>query len=224
MAPPKHWSYTAWSADDKCPLLYYESYHCNNRSPMPPSAARGVRIHSLAEYYLKGNITGGVPGALAKFKTEFKALKAAKPVVEEFWGVTPEWEFKPDRAWCVMKMDAAVLPTRRNPVLEVIDFKTGREYPENAGQGELYVSIGVAKHPEIKKAVTEFWYLDLGYAIQREYSRSELLELAAIWNQRGLELMAKTVFKPRPSKKACEWCHLRTDRGGSCNEWTKVYG
>lgn len=224
MTAPAHWSYTAWSTADKCDLLYYHSYHLGNRSPPHPASQRGINVHLLSEYYLKGKITGGVPGVLAKFKYELRELKRAKPVVEEFWGVTSEWKFKAGRAWCVMKMDAAVLPTKRNPVLDVIDIKTGKEYPEHSSQGELYAAIGFAKHPQIEKAVTEFWYTDQGYSIQREYSREELKYLSLEWLERGHELMAKKVFKPRPSKRACEYCHLRTDRGGVCNEWTKVFG
>lgn len=223
MSRPTSWSFTSWSVADDCPFQYYQSWHLGNRAPQHPSAARGESIHKFAEYYLKGEIEG-IPHVLAKFASEFIELKKAQPVVERFWGVTEDWEFKDGRAWCTMKMDAAVLPTKKDPTLVVIDFKTGKEYPKHPKQGELYAAIGFAKHPEIEEAITEFWYTDLGYPIQRTYSREELKELKELWQSRGTTLLSKQSFKPKPSLEACKWCHLRTDRGGVCNEWTKVYG
>lgn len=224
MVAPTHWSYSSWSTFNRCPLAYQQSYLLGNRSPQGPSAARGERIHKLAEHYLKGDITGGIPQALAKFKAEFKNLKAARPVVEEFWAVTPNWKFVNGRGWCVMKMDAAVAPTKKSPVLEMIDHKTGREYPEHDKQGELYLAIGFAKYPWIEAAATEFWYLDQGYPVRREYSREQIKEEVITWQTRGNSLLTSKKFIATPSLDACRWCHLRTDRGGSCNEWTKVYG
>lgn len=224
MNAPKHWSYSSWSTFNRCPFLYQQSYIFGKRSPQGPSAARGERIHKLAEHYLKGDITGGIPGALKKFSAEFVALKAAKPVIEQFWGVSPEWKFVDGRSWCVMKMDAAVLPTKKDPTLHMIDHKTGREYPDHHKQGELYLAIGFAKIPKLEKGATEFWYIDLGYPIRREYSREQMKEQTVVWKERGSQLLTAKKFKATPSEEACRWCHLRTDRGGSCNEWTKVFG
>lgn len=122
-----------------------------------------------------------------------------------------------------MKMDAAVLPTKKLPTLEMIDHKTGQEYPDHDKQGELYLAIGFAKHPDIEQGATEFWYLDLGYPVRREYTREQIKEQVGLWRERGIQLLTGKKFKPKPSQEACKWCHLRTDRGGSCNEWTKVF-
>lgn len=222
LTAPTHWSYSSWATFNRCPFAYQQSYLLGNRSPQGPSAARGERIHKLAEYFLRGKITGGVPGALDKFSAEFQNLKAAKPVVEKFWAVTEDWKFINGRGWCVMKMDAAVLPTNRDPTLIMVDFKTGREYPDHDKQGELYLAIGFAKHPEIESASTEFWYTDLGYSIRREYTREQVKEQVVIWQDRGTRLLTGKKFKPTPSEDGCKWCHLRTDRGGVCNEWTKL--
>lgn len=224
MTPPTHWSYSSWATFNRCPFLYQQSYLLGNRSPQGPSAARGERIHKLAEYYLKGKITGGIPGALQKFSAEFRNLKAAAPVVEKFWAVSQDWKFISGRGWCVMKMDAAVVPTKRAPSLEMIDHKTGREYPDHDKQGELYLSIGFAKYPWLELAATEFWYIDLGYPVRREYTREQVKEQVIIWRSRGQSLLTTKRFKPTPSKEACQWCHIRSDRGGSCNKWMKVFG
>ncbi len=223
MPAPKRWSFTSWSLSN-CPKLYHAVYHQGNRGPQGPSAARGERIHKLSEYYLKGEITGGVPGALRKLQAEFKGLKAVKPVVEEFWGVTPEWKFKANDSWCVMKMDAAVVPTKKNPCLDIIDIKTGREYDKHEEQGELYVAIGFAKYPFLEEAYAEFWYTDAGYVTQRHYTRAEIVELRDKWMLAGQEVMSMNKFPAKPSEDACRWCHLRSDKGGSCKEWTKVSG
>lgn len=216
-----HWSYTAASMF-KCPKLYREVYLKGNRQPQGPSALRGEQIHQLSEYYLKGKITGGVPGALRKLQAEFKGLKAMAPVVEKFWGVDRDWHFVRGKGWCVMKMDAAVLPTWKNPVLDMIDIKTGRMYESHEAQGELYVAIGFARTSWIESASTEFWYTDQGEIIRREYDRTEIKQLVAKWKEKGEEIMTAKKFPAIPSKDVCMWCHIRSDRGGKCERWEEV--
>lgn len=216
-----HWSYTAASLF-KCKRLYKEVYIKGNRAPQGPSATRGEQIHKLAEHYLKGDITGGVPGALRKLEAEFRGLKKAQPVVEEFWGVDEDWHFVRGRGWCVMKMDAAVEPTWKQPTLDMIDFKTGQIYPTHEAQGELYLAIGFARTSWIEEASTEFWYTDQGKVVRREYTRSDIKTLAEKWHGKGREIMTTTKFPATPHIDVCRWCHIRSDRGGNCDRYLEV--
>jgi len=221
MKIPKHWSYTA-SFTFKCPRKFKRTYIQGIRQVQGPSAIRGERIHQLAEWYLKGEITGGVPGALKKLEGEFKTLRRLDPVVEKFWGVDSDWHFVRGKGWCVMKMDAAVLPTWKVPVLDMIDLKTGREYDSHEEQGELYVAIGFARDSWIEEAGTEFWYADQGYVIRREYTRQEIKILVEKWKERGQQIMTTRKFPAVPSVEQCMWCHVRSDKGGDCDRWKEV--
>jgi hypothetical protein len=224
MTKPSRWSYTAWSTAKGCLRRYYEIYFNGNRQPDGPASMRGIRIHHLAEYYLKGKITGGVPKQLAKLSQEFQVLKQHDPVVEKYWGVNSKWMYHHGKdSWCVMKMDAAVTPTYKDPHLTIIDFKTGQEYEGHSDQGELYLSIGFAIFPFLETADTEFWYTDLGYPIRREYKRKQIVELTEVWHERGRQLMSLKKFPASPSHEACRWCHIRSDRGGRCKAWLSLY-
>src|SRR5258708_3085010 len=97
--------------------------------PSVPAMERGTMIHSLAEHYLTGGITGGVPPQLRKLQNEFKMLKKMRPTCEKFWGLDKFWKPK-DYGWVVAKTDAFVPPTKKDNVLINVDHKTGREYPE----------------------------------------------------------------------------------------------
>ncbi len=121
----KHWSYSAYGVWKSCAFKFYCERMLGMRGPPVPAMQRGTAIHALQENLLKGKIYG-MPRELAKFGTELTALKHAKPIVEEFWGVDENWVFQEKRSWCVMKMDAALPPTKKNDYeLYVQDLKTG---------------------------------------------------------------------------------------------------
>lgn len=169
-------------------------------------------IHKLAENYLTGEITGGVPKQLWKLQKEYRALKVAKPIVEQFWGVSPDW--KPmSYGWCVARTDAAVLPTKRLPVLDIVDHKTGREYEKpHRSQAGLYSAVGFALYPKIDEANVEFFYTDQGFVQSYNYSRAQLRYQVKYWQEQGLKLMAAKKFLPSPSEDACRWCGFRDDK------------
>jgi PD-(D/E)XK nuclease superfamily len=229
LKPFTRWSYSAWSAFKTCRYMFGKGYYEGVRGPQGPAAARGEHIHKLSEGLLRGDITGGVPKPLKRLEQHYKAFipyAKGRLVVEEFWGVTEKWKKAgKDDTWCVMKMDAATTPTKKDPVLTLVDLKTGREYPGHQDQGELYAVIGHALYPKIEEAHAEFWYAD--YTTDKPvsswtYSREQLEELRKVWHERGRQMFSETEFQKTPSQDGCKWCHLRSDKGGPCSAWRNV--
>lgn len=219
------WSYSSWSDFHKCAFKWYQKFKLGLKEPKGPAVARGEMVHKLAESYLKGDITGGVPKPLAKLANHYRELRALHPVVEEFWNLDRRWRPVEEKegSWVTMKMDAAVPPHKKlDHRLFIQDLKTGREYDGHADQASLYACIGAVKYPESEGVDVEFWYSDLGYAQQYEFTPRIIARHTTMWQERGKEMMATKKFLPTPSKKNCDWCFLRSDKGGPCTAWKVV--
>lgn len=219
------WSYSAWACMKSCALKYYYAYIRGERGPPVPAMARGIEIHRLAEYFLQRKING-LPYELKKLKPEYLALQRAKPIVEQFWGVSEKWKPKGRDSWCVMKMDAALAPTRKEPRLWIQDLKTGREYASHEDQGSLYASIGLAMYPDLEGVDVEFWYADQPVDDNTRTFRFKLIDVKDAvehWRKEGADIMEpKKIYYPSPTEDACKWCHLRSDKGGPCDAWKVV--
>ena len=221
------WSYSSWSLGRKCPLALKYAYIDKLRGPPVPAMERGTMIHSLAENYLIGKITGGVPLPLKKVATELRNLKKHKPIVEQFWGLSATW--KPQKyGWVVAKTDAAVLPTKKMNELIVVDHKTGRIYPDHQDQASLYASVGFGLYPNVEKVDVEFFYIDQGHVETYPFSRAQLRFNVKYWLEEGKKFMSQKKFIPTPSESACSWCGFRSDKKlangkpGPCEKWRIV--
>jgi hypothetical protein len=224
-----HWSYSSWSLWRKCPLALYYAYVEKLRGPPVPAMERGTMIHSFAERYLDGSITGPMPLHLKKLETEFLELKAAKPIVEKYWALTAEWKPAKERqGWVVAKTDAYIPPTKRENILVVVDHKTGRIYPDHLDQGSLYASIGFGLFPDVEEIEVEFFYIDQGTPASWRYTRAMLRYNVKYWLEEGKKLMSTKKFIATPSENACGWCGFRSDKKlangekGPCSHWKLV--
>jgi hypothetical protein len=220
----KHWSYSAWSTWNKCRYSYYSGYILGIRGPAHPAMQRGIEIHRFAEFYLKGKIKA-LPPMFKRFADQYSQLRRAKPIVEEFWNVDSRFRFTKEREkmWCTMKMDAALAPESLDGWAYMQDLKTGREYEDHRNQGELYSCITLAKYPEAKGVITEFWYLDQGYPVQMKYPRKLLLKKTNRWLEEGSKLLDRSQkYLPSPKAEICKWCIHRSDKMGACTAWKKV--
>jgi hypothetical protein len=214
-----HWSYSAWSSAKGCAFKFYRKYILGEKEPGNAAMARGTMIHAKAEHFLKGNIPT-VPSELKRFKTEYNALRASSPIVEQFWGVSASWQFMDRKSWCVMKMDAAVAPSKADGSLYIQDLKTGRKYSSHKKQAALYAAIGYAKFPDIDVVETEFWYSDSGETLPLSFSATRLKREIEFWKEQGeFVIRPRKKYLPEPSDDSCRYCHLRTDKGGPCDAW-----
>jgi hypothetical protein len=132
-----------------------------------------------------------------------------------------------EEAWCTMKMDAAIEPCRATDyVLFVQDLKTGKEYATHAKQSSLYACIGSLRYPRSEGVEVEFWYSDGGFSQPYYYTPSMLRRETSFWLKQGDAMMkavsSNTIPIPTPSKAGCQYCFLRTDKGGPCDAWKRV--
>jgi hypothetical protein len=179
-------------------------------------------VHAKAEAYLKGLLKGPPPRELWKLAPHFRELKDIRPVVEQYWNVDRDWRpTDKEHSWCVMKMDAAVLPSRRRPdALWIGDHKTGKEYADShEKQGSLYACIGAVVVPYAVGVDVEFWYVDQGYSQPYHYTPRRIARDTKVWIAQGEMMMAETDFLPTPSTEACRYCDLRSNKGGPCKAW-----
>jgi len=211
---PKRWSYSAWSTYTECGLRFKFRYI--DKAPEPPSAAmaRGTDLHTKAEYWLDGKITGPLPKGLKKLEAEFKGLRALGSAVkvEAWWSVKQDW--MPTKfGWLLGKSDVHVAD---NSELTVIDHKSGRIYAEkHAQQASLYSALGFAHYPKVKKVTAEFWYIDQGEVLTWEWTAAQVKDLQAEWGRRGEEVMAANNLEARPGYY-CKWCPYSKAVGGVC--------
>ena len=218
---PAGWSYSSWGMFKKCLYLYYHARILGMKDTSPNiHMERGIKEHKTAEQYLKGNVTK-LPKQFDSFRIDYTNLKRASPIVEQFWGVDPNWKPVNFNSWAVMKMDAAVAPSRiTDGGLFIQDLKTGREYPDHIDQGEIYSAIGMALFPMAEFVEASFWYMDQGYAVTHTFDRAYIKFARRKWTERGRDVMSRrTKWPATPSRDNCKYCFLRADRGGPCKKF-----
>lgn len=223
----KSWSYSTWGTWKKCPKKIFFSKIEKRPDPMGAAAQRGIRIHEMAEKFIKGSLSElpvkGVGKELKYFEKDLVRLRESPTAKAELdftftrnWTQTNwrDW----DNAWVRMKIDAF---DRHTPdAITVIDFKSGqrRDYEP---QLELYGLGGFKAFPDVKEVVGEIWYID-----ESKYERGDEIEsivfkkeeepaLQKLWEDRVKPMMADTEFPARPSSD-CSWCVFSKHRQGPC--------
>lgn len=203
----KSWSYSQLSSYEQCP--HQHMYKRIIKLPEPPSYAltNGVRIHQLAEDYLTGKLIE-LPDELARFNNEFNNLKAAGAQAElaqtydvNWKLITSENAWDCDEAWLRLKIDAAI------PGL-LIDFKTGKQYPEHKKQGQLYADAAMMNDGSIDEIDVEFWYLNSGKVVSHVFNREGLDARIKEWKHKVLAMHNDDTFTPR-QHEWCKYCYVK---------------
>jgi len=222
MAVITAWSFSRWNTYETCPLKAKFLYIDKLREPDNAAQARGTAIHKKAEDYVTGATTPTVPGELKFFAAEFKKLRKLGAQVELQWAFRSDWSptdwFARD-AWCRIKLDALV--SIKGKVV-LIDYKTGRQYPEHEDQLSLYALGGFCSLPLAKEIEAQDWYLDEGKLrpeqeriLGEDYQRSDMEALKKDWAKKTKLMLTDQNFKPKPGD-GCRFCHFRKSNGGPC--------
>ncbi|MBE2897816.1 PD-(D/E)XK nuclease family protein [Pasteurellaceae bacterium 20609_3] len=215
LGPIKTWSFSSLGSFEQCPRKL--AYRRIDKIPEPSgeAAQRGSKIHDMAEQYVRGNLEE-LPKELERFKRGFEALKAAfaegKVSCEEEWGFRTDWSctegWRDPGTWHLAKLDAFYREDDGSAM--VIDYKTGRKFGNELKHGEqgLTYAIGAfMKYPELDFIKVEFWYLDKGEKLVREFTRDQALIFHPRLHSRGVAMTTATEFPATPSMNACKWCH-----------------
>ena len=216
------WSFSRYKDWMECPLKA-KLKHIDKvpEGEKGPALLRGEVIHKEAEDFTRGKIRK-IPASLKLFAKEFAHLKKMKAVAEGKWAMTVEWKpidfFDWGKAWCRVVLDAHYyLPRPRRAV--VIDHKTGKIYPDNQHQIELYVIAAFAHYETAQEVQPALWYLDQGEIRPEDariYTRSkDLPKLQSKWKKNVIPLLTDRKFLARPGDY-CSRCAYSNRRGGPC--------
>lgn len=221
----KSWSYSVWQRYEECPKRTFYAKIERLPDPIGKAGQRGIKIHGLAEDFVKGKLGDDLPKELSEFEAEFFDLRDKGGVtVETDFSFTEDWKKTSWRDWdgCWVRMKVDVLDQepqlQEHGELLIIDYKTGRKRNYKK-QAEAYALGAMFAFPKIEKIAVEFWYLDIAADnIELEqFLREEQEELREKWEGRVRPMMEDRTFKARPGGH-CEWCVFSRHKGGPCED------
>jgi len=212
------WSYSRISLWEQCPLKFKLKHIDKLPEEQSPAASRGDTIHKEAAAFISGATTG-FPPSLAKFDAqmwELHDLPRDSVVVEQQWGFTKSWRptgWFGANTWFRNILDVGVVYPDGHS--DVVDHKTGKEYPDHADQRELNALSLMCRFPDVSHVTSRMWYLDAGHETIAEFEQHQKGELQEKWEKRVAPMFADTVFAPRPNDK-CKWCAYARSKNGPC--------
>ncbi len=208
----RHWTPSCIKTAEQCMARYFWRYELKIPQGTSKALERGNKIHGQLENYLRG----GTLDTLETWIPYLKKLRKAEAMPEEMWELNPNWTPHLGRTpWGRMKTDAYVANQKR---VTVVDFKTGRIYPEHKEQVELYALAATKRFTEVKNVVVELWYIDQEEITEKIYTRKKLEDLRPGWTDRIDKVLRAEEFPETPSEDACRWCPANPKAGGKCEK------
>lgn len=214
----KAWSYSAVSQHKKCPLAF--RFRRIDRLPEPEGAPllRGHDIHAhLAHYLTHGHWIPDSPNTPSDhWKGALDALRERGAKPEQQVAFNKDWIpvawYAPD-AFVRVVFDAIIM---ERDYIEIIEFKSGKVYPEHEQQKRLYALAAMKYHPPAQIGGVRLWYIDQkeegdSYAAHRH--SVPMLEVE--FENFPREFLQDTLYPARPGVH-CRWCHFRRSNGGPC--------
>lgn len=211
---PTRWSYSSLSTYESCPAQWRYSYLLKLESKPSPAMMRGSRLHKACEDYLNGH-SPALPWELKRVVRAIDELKQRGAKSEQTWLLDKDWSPVDDqsKAWIKSIVDVHYLD---GSVLHVIDFKSGKEYPEHRDQLELYAIKGLKVYPEVKRAEYKAMYLDTGHTSNEgSLIRDMLPGKIDYWHSRAIRIWEDKEFAPNPGRR-CQWCDYSAAKRGPC--------
>lgn len=212
------WSYSRYRDYKTCPRKAKYKHVDHLKEPSSPAAERGIAVHKEAEDYLNG-VTKVNPfaemGVWGKFLDQLRQRKGM--LAEARWTFTRDWtttDWRSKDAWLRMGIDAHFF--KRDTVLTIVDFKTGKVRDENQMQLSLYALGAFELWPKLKRVETEFWYLDsLNEEVVVHFDKGEHKAIKEYWEGASYPMLHDEDFPARPGFH-CRWCAFSKANGGPC--------
>ena len=235
LGPVKTWSYSGVTTFERCPHAVKLNKVDGIGSESGPAAKRGNVIHDALEEWVRGNLDPLPHDKKTKldvFAQDLQELRTAYQtgdvLLEEKWGIRIDWspcDWDDPEIWGKGALDAFVLDKRDedNVTCRIIDYKTGEQYGnemKHGSQGIGYALHAMHRFPDVKHFQLEFWYLDKGTKMIRQFNRKLLLEYHYRYHLRGLKMTETKDFLPNPNIHSCQWCSY----GSNKNAKGKPYG
>ena len=211
------WSYSRWQTYTQCPFKAKCAYIDKLPQPDSPALAKGNMVHAAAEDYINKKRKDVIP-ELKQFSVELKGFRKKPPFVELQWAFTNKWEptgwFDKD-CWCRVKTDIMWANEKAREGF-IVDWKTGKQYPEHKDQLGLYALGGFIIIPELLRIRAADWYCDTGVKVPEDFIAGEAKPLKQLWNKRVEPMLHDEKFVPKPNR-FCGWCPFRKAVGGPCS-------
>lgn len=213
------WSYSALEQYLQCPLKYKLAKIDKLPDPAGPALLKGRDWHSAIENYLKGPASMPIPKEGAKFDWLLPSLKATPGLlVEQKWAFSRQWKqakwIRDDTTWLRGVVDAGVIYEDNS--VELIDWKTGKQYESNQDQLELFALTAMVRYPEAPNVTTRLAYLESGEQPDMVVHKgSDREKLKAKWEKKVAPLFQEEVWAAKPNDK-CGWCSFSRSKGGPC--------
>jgi CRISPR/Cas system-associated exonuclease Cas4 (RecB family) len=207
-------SYSSKKVYAQCPKRWYHQYILGEREPAGKAAERGTRIHEALENFFLGGqypvLSGEV--ALTEWEPLMHELKEKGAVPEAELAVTADWEPTKFGAKDAYFRGKADLILQDEDTLVILDFKTGRIYPEHEDQGAAYIAM----HAPSGTMSTGFIYLDHPLDI-REFTYSPEDRDAVISELRKeIEVIRNDSEYVARGGDHCRWCVASWRNRGGC--------
>ena len=209
------WSYSKLSKYERCPAQKQFQYDLKVEviRSQSPAAARGNQMHETLETYLG--------------KTEMPDwMKPHMPYLEQYQSGSKEhvvklmegWVPVPtdDERWLICIIDLHHVFEKK--WVTIIDYKSGKRYPDHVKQLELYCIAALSEDPELERAEGKCYYLDEepgAWGPPVFVIRDQLEGLKAQWMDRVTMMDVDTECAPRPGWY-CKWCDYRKSNAGPC--------
>lgn len=227
------WSYSVYTQYLKCPfsVCLDKIQRVRITEPDNPAFIKGDKVHAAADQHV--SFTGKKPPKLIPelsapaVQEALAKARAAKARTEQEWAFTRQWVptgwFDKD-AWLRVKTDVCS-DTIKPPTVDIIDWKTGKPWPDHAQQRSLYglgglvlvqtgVLAGGSKDVEL---TAKHIYTDTGQSATEKFGMKHLKPLQREWLARIKEMMKDTVY-PTKTGSHCKYCRFARSRGGPCPE------
>lgn len=209
------WSLSSLGVFEKCHFKYKLQYIDKLPVPRGAAASRGVENHKLFEDRVKGDLAA-LPLEYNYYEGLCKEIIDKKGEAEYKVSFNRQWqpvEWNADDVWFRGILDVYV-PAE---VAWVIDWKTGKIYPDHDDQKHLYSTAILSQYDHVQRVRAEHVYVDLGKRREKTFDRAELLGMQKHWEVRAgfLELTPPEDMIPSPGMH-CRWCPFSAKVGGPC--------
>lgn len=218
MSYDKAVSYSGLKLYKTCPKAWADQYISGNRRSSGAAAQRGTKIHDLIEQFYKQRIWPNNQPVLRPWERQLRGLLKYNPTAEADLAVDKDWNpvgFEDDNAYLRGKAD--LLFWKPENERHIVDWKTGRIYPDHEHQGKTYFALDAATSRESDKTIVTMVYLDKKETREWTYRPNELDETIEELRYDIEILRADEEYKPTPSLDACNYCPLSWRNGGKCN-------
>jgi hypothetical protein len=232
------WSYSRWSSWEQCNAKAGYRHGDGIQEPRGPALIRGGETHEAIEAYAafwkenikKSEITPGIrypklPPHVDYFKKRIDWMIEQGCVFEQRWfidingqiaGIRSKEEPRPSKKsyWLEVGTDVHLPPKKKEKVLYIWDFKTGR-LRNYDNQKEIYAMAGMIVYPQVEKVICENLYLDENETSLMVYHTDSFDRLWKKWQDNVGRMLADRIFRPNPSR-LCNWCGYSKFKGGPC--------